>query len=238
MCSTESQNHLVTSNLSPDTIVSFKQDSELKSYIKLKTGIIKLFFTLGEIIAILRTIIKEEKQYDERNPALIICSEELKPILNCRALHYKELKTAIISHLAFTQEYLGKVGGPETCYPNTKSFATHIWTNKKAQFKLKDPFLRLIQSTSRINRNRTVFTYQEVCILVCKYIRDRRNQFFHDQNIKICWVHHDLLGTCFNVSAFHFVQLKELIWSQLITCYIQTRKSPRLSNHEKPQTSE
>ena len=72
MCSTGSQDHLVTSNLSPDTIVSFKQDSELKSYIKLKTGIIKIFFTLGEIIAILRTIIKEEKQYDERNPALII----------------------------------------------------------------------------------------------------------------------------------------------------------------------
>ena len=238
MCSTESQNHLVTSKLSSDTIVSFKPDSELKSYIKIKTGIVKIFFTLGEIIAILRTIIKEEKQYDERNPALIICSEELKLVLKCRALHYNELKNAIISHLAFTQEYLGKVWDPKTCYPNTKSFATHIWTNKKAQFKLKNPFLGLIQSTTRINRNRTVFTYKEVCVLVCKYIRDRRNQFFHDQNIKICWVHHDLLGTCFNVSAFHFVQLKELIWSQLITCYIQTRKSPRLSNHEKPQTSE
>ena len=93
MCSTE--NHLITSKFSSDTIVSFKQDSELKSYIKLKTGIIKIFFTLGEIIAILRTIIKEEKQYDERNPALIICSEELKLVLKCKVLHYKELKNAI-----------------------------------------------------------------------------------------------------------------------------------------------
>ena len=87
MCSTESQNHLVTSKLSSDTIVSFKQDSELKSYIKLKTGITKTFFTLGEIIATLRTIIKEEKQYDDRNPALIICSVELKLVLKCKALH-------------------------------------------------------------------------------------------------------------------------------------------------------
>ena len=238
MCSTGSQNHLVTSKLSSDTIVSFKPDSELKSYIKLKTGIVKIFFTLGEIIAILRTIIKEEKQYDDRNPALIICSEELKLVLKCKALHYKELKNAIISHLAFTQEYLGKVWDPKTRSPNNKSFATHIWTNKKAQFKLKNPFLGLIQNITRINRNRTVFTYEEVCALVCKYIRDRRDQFFHEQNIKVCWVHNDLLGTCFNVSAFHFVQLKALIWSQLITCYIQTRKSPRRSNQEKPQTSE
>ena len=92
MCSTGSQNHLVTSKLSSDTIVSFKPDSELKRYVQLKTRITKTFFTLGEIIATLRTIIEEEKQYDERNPALIICSEELKLALKCKALHYKELK--------------------------------------------------------------------------------------------------------------------------------------------------
>ena len=230
MCSTGSQNHLVTSKLSPDTIVSFKPDSELKRYVQLKTRITKTFFTLGEIIATLRIIIEGEKQYDERNPALIICSEELKLALKCKALHYKDLKNAIISHLAFTHEYLGKVGDPKTYSPKSKNFATHICTNKKAQFKLKNPFLGLIQNTTRINRNRTVFTYEEICALVCKYIRDRRDQFFHEQNIKICWVQDDLLGTCFNVSAFHFVQLGALIWSQLTTCYVQTRKSPRLGN--------
>ena len=233
MYSTGSQNHMVTSKLSSDTIVSFKPDSELKRYIQLKTRITKTFFTLGEIIATLRTIIEEEKQYDERNPALIICSEELKLVLKCKALHYKELKNAIISHLAFTHEYLGKVWDPKTHSPNSKCFATHILTNKKAQFKLKNPFLGLIQNITRINRNRTVFTYEEICALVCKYIRDRRDRFFHDQNIRICWVQDDLLGTCFNVSAFHFIQLKALIWSQLTTCYLQTRKSPRHSNQEK-----
>ena len=135
MCSTE--NHLITNKFSSDTIVSFKQDSELKSYIKLKTGITKTFFTLGEIIATLRTIIEEEKQYEERNPALIICSEELKLVLKCTALHYKELKNAIISHLAFTHEYLGKVWNPKSHSPKSKCVAIHIWTPKKAQFKLK-----------------------------------------------------------------------------------------------------
>ena len=226
MCSTGSQNHLVTSKLSSDTIVSFKPESELKQYIRLKTRITKTFFTLGEIIAILRTIIEEEKQYEKRNPALIICSEELKLVLKCTALHYKELKIAIISHLAFTHEYLGKVWDPKSHSPKSKCVATHIWTPKKAQFKLKNPFLGLIQNMTRINQNRTVFTYEEICALVCKYIRDRKDQFFHDQNIRVCWVKDDLLGTCFDVDAFHFIQLKALIWSQLTTI----RKSPRHSN--------
>ena len=216
----------MASKLSSDTIVSFKPDSELKRYIQLKTRITKTFFTLREIIATLRTIIEEEKQYDERNPALIIC-------LKCKALHYKELKNAIISHLAFTREYLGKVWDPKSHSPKSKCVTTHIWTPKKAQFKLKNPFLKLIQNMTRINQNRTVFTYEEICALVCKYIRDRRDQFFHGQNIKICWVQDDLLGICFNVSAFHFVQLKALIWSQLTTCYVQTRKSPRQVNKTK-----
>ena len=125
------------------------------------------------------------QQYEKRNPALIICSEELKLVLKCTALHYKELKIAIISHLAFTHEYLGKVWDPKTHSPNSQCFATHIWTNKKAQFKLKNPFLGLIQNMTRINQNRTVFIYEEICALVCKYIRDRRDQFFHEQNIKI-----------------------------------------------------
>lgn len=61
-----------------DIIVSFKANSELKRYIQLKTRITKTFFTLGEITAILKIIIEQEKQYDERNPAVIICSAELK----------------------------------------------------------------------------------------------------------------------------------------------------------------
>ena len=59
MYSTGSQNQMVASKLSSDTIVSFKPESELKQYIQLKTRITKTFFTLGEIMAILRTIIEK-----------------------------------------------------------------------------------------------------------------------------------------------------------------------------------
>ena len=97
MCSVENQNHLATSKMLFDTIVSFKPNSELKRYIQLKTGITKTFFTLGEVTAILKIIIGQERQYDERNPAVIICSEELKLALKCEALHITELKDTVIA---------------------------------------------------------------------------------------------------------------------------------------------
>ena len=152
MCSTGNLNHLAISKMLPDTIISFKPNSELKRYIQLKTKITKIFFTLGEVTAILQTIIEQEKQYDERNPAVIIFSEELNLALKCEALHHKELKDTIISHLAFASEYLGEVKGPKTYFPTSKCFATHIWTNKKAQFKLKSPFCELIQNVKKLTR--------------------------------------------------------------------------------------
>ena len=120
MSFTENQNHLAASKILFDTIVSFKPNSELKKYIQHKTKISKTFFILGKVTAILQTIIEQEKQYDKRNPAVIICSEELKLALKCKALHHKELKDAIISHLAFASEYLGEVKGPKTYFQTYK----------------------------------------------------------------------------------------------------------------------
>ena len=228
MCSTENQNHLATSTMLVNTIVSFKPNSELKKYIHLKTRINKTFFTLGEITAILKVIIGQEKQYDKRNPAVIICSEELKLALKCKALHVTELKDTIISHLAFASEYLGEVKSPKSYFPTSKCFATAVWTHKKAQFKLKTPFCELIQNVKKANKGRTIFTYEEICSSLSKYIIDQRAKFFHGKNFRIAWVHDDLLGVCFNVSAFHVTQVKTLLWSQLIP--VQTRKSSRLVN--------
>ena len=146
MCSMDNQNHLAKSKILFDTIVSFKPNSELKRYIQQKTGVTKTFFTLGEVTAILKVIIGQERQYDKRNPAVIICSAELELALKCKALHVTELKDTVISHLAFASEYLGEIKSPKGYFPTSKCFATHIWTNKKAQFKLRTPLCELIQN--------------------------------------------------------------------------------------------
>ena len=172
------QTHLSTSKVQFDTIVCFKPDSGLKKYIQNKTKIHKTFFTLGEITTILRIVIKQEKLYEERNPTVIICSEELKLALKCDALHLSELKEKILTHLALAPEYLRDGENPSNNFP-TGSIS--VWIPKKAQFKLRRPFCELIQKVNKFNRNRTVFSYEEVCFSLSKCINDQRENFFQGQ---------------------------------------------------------
>ena len=90
---------------------------------------------------------------------MIICSEELKLALKCEAFPHNDLRIAIFSHLAVASEYLGKVKGPKD-HSQTCKKAQFI---KKLQFKLKSPFCELIQGAKKGNKNRTVFTYEEIC---------------------------------------------------------------------------
>ena len=153
----------------------FKPDSGLKKYIQNKTKIYKTFFTLGEITTILRIVIKREKLYEERNPTVIICSEELKLALKCDALHLSELKEKILTHLALAPEYLRDGENPSNNFP-TGSISVYI--PKRAQFKLRRPFCELIQKVTKFNRTRTIFTYEEICFSLSKYINDQRENFF------------------------------------------------------------
>ena len=79
----------------------------------------KAFFILSKIIAILKTIIGQEKMYDDRNPTVILCSPELELALDCKALHVIELKERVINHIAFASEYLGEIKGPKDYYPTS-----------------------------------------------------------------------------------------------------------------------
>ena len=86
----------------------------------------------------------------------------------------------------------------------------------------------MIQNVKKVNKNKTIFTYEEICSLLSKYIIDQKDQFLHVQNIKIAWVQNDPLGRAFNMLVFHKGQVGALLWSQLIP--VKTRKSPRLFN--------
>ena len=226
MSSTESHHKIVANKLAPDTIVSFKAGSELKQYITNKTKITKKFFAFGEIMAILCTIIEEEKQYQERNPQLIICSEELKEIVKCPALHYNDLKSEVVKHLAFTHEYIDEVKDTTSHVPQSNCIKCSSWLRTDV-YQLKSPFLELIQGMpGHVNPKRTVFTYQEISDLMCIYFYHRRDQFFRDQDDKACWIKGDPLESCFDVEGFHWKQLRPLIMAQLIPL----RRSPRNTN--------
>jgi len=52
-------------------------------------------YTLYEIMVILKFLIKEEKQYDTNNSAMIICNPELEKVLKIKVLHITQLKELV-----------------------------------------------------------------------------------------------------------------------------------------------
>ena len=81
------------------SLFSFKHESQLLSYINSKDGTKRKYYTLAEILTILRDTIKKEKMYDEYNPSVILCSTELENAINIKTLHVTEIRNVVLSHL-------------------------------------------------------------------------------------------------------------------------------------------
>ena len=82
-----------------NTLFKFAPHSKLKSYLTNKTRVDKTYYTLGELLTILKDIIRGEGQFDRDNPSMILCSSELEEALNMKALHVTEICKLVLSHL-------------------------------------------------------------------------------------------------------------------------------------------
>ena len=102
------------------TIVSFKKGSSLKAYMDGKTKIIKKFYMIGEVLAILKAVISDEKMYDVRNPSIVLCSPELELVLDRKAFHISELTERIMNQVAWAPDYSleGSKGSPPLNEPS------------------------------------------------------------------------------------------------------------------------
>ena len=82
-----------------NTLFKFAPHSKLKNYLTNKTGIDKTYYTLGELLTILKDIIRGEGQFDKDNPSIILCTSELEDALNMKALHVTEICKLVLTHL-------------------------------------------------------------------------------------------------------------------------------------------
>ena len=60
-----------------------------------------------------------------------------------------------------------------------------IVTNRNAKFSLKPKFQGVIQSISEANPTKSVFTYEEVTLLLSKYLLSRKDLISDPRNIKL-----------------------------------------------------
>jgi E3 ubiquitin-protein ligase Mdm2 len=78
---------------------TFKLGSPLKKYILKKTSYNRESYTLAEILTILKVIIRDAEMFDLRNPAIILCDNDLERVLNMRALHVTEIRNIVYCQL-------------------------------------------------------------------------------------------------------------------------------------------
>ena len=204
----------------------FKKDAPLRQFIHDITKVQKNYYSLAEILTILKDVIGKEKMFDERNPSVIICSIKLEAALNQRALHVTEVRNLVINQLERLDDQCLQDsnssqprGNLQTAPPisvRTASITTNTQTNKGSKFQLKPLFLEVVRTVAEVNPKQTVFTYEEITSILSKYILSKKNTLFDKRNIKLALVENDPLGIAFNVAAFHRCQVNSLLRTQLI----------------------
>ena len=220
-----------------NSIFKFKPTSKLHSFVTQKSGINKSLFTLAEVLTVLKHAIRGEGLYDEKNPSVILCSQELEEALNMKALHVTEIRDLVLSHLIKLEsdDFLKKHCDNVTPAPSANdtstrqhpvsatqyliqsaNISTHVINDKRAKFTCKPKFLAVLRTMPETDKHKLVFTYEEATLLLSTYILKHKARFFDNRNIKLAMVKGDLLGEAFGVSAFHRCQVNNFLRDQLI----------------------
>ena len=227
-----------------NTLYKFQPLSKLKRFLISKTGVEKTYYSLAEILTILKNVIRGEGMFDHANPSVILCSPDLEEALDMRAFHVTEARDLVLSHITivpdkdlrkrFSQQINNYRGtgdpAPIPVSPitiGTANTSTAIFTNKNDKFTLKPKFLKVIQSAQGTHSEKTVYTYEELALLLSKYILSNKNEIFDRRNIKLALVSGTLLGDAFGVKAFHRCQLNNLLRSQLVP--VNDNLNPRIT---------
>ena len=84
--------------------IKWKEGSRLKQFLNLKCDDNERSFTYIQVLKILKDVIISEKLYDPKNPAIILCNDDLELALDQRALHVSQLNAAILPHFSNWKE--------------------------------------------------------------------------------------------------------------------------------------
>lgn len=203
-----------------DLYYVFKNNSTLHQYLKHKINNLKEFNTLREILTFLKHIIKNEKMFDDTNPAIILCSKDLETALNMKALHVTEIRDVVVCHLYALpyrlQRLLGVVKKPfrepfQNCEIKNKPT---IYQNENNRFTLTPDFYKVFEPVV----DKKIFSYSEITKMLSDYILSNKEKFFDPRNIKVALVENDPLGIAFQVKSFHRCQVTSLLRKQILLC--------------------
>ena len=189
-----------------NTSFTFKDGAPLKRFIQQATSSTEESFTLREILNTLKEVITTQKLYDETNPSIIICSEELEAVLDRKALHVNQIRELIMAQLT-----------PDNRPPHEPNGSEPITSPRyEPHYVLKPALRRVFESMETFNREQTVFRYGEITALLSTYILNNRHLLIDIRNISVLMIQDDPLGEALRVNTLHRSQINALLKTAII----------------------
>lgn len=203
----------------------FKPESPLKTFIH-KHVKPREFYTLAEVLTLLKNIIRDNTLFDVKNSSMILCSEEMEVVFNMKAFHVTEVRNLVCLHLLrLPQRYQDmlhfqnplSVVEPFHCDKEGATATTlAARPSEHDLFELKPDFHHVLSQLPHFNRNKYRFSYCEITKFLSDYILSRKDSLLDSRNIKVALVANDPLGKAFQVNSFHRCQLASLLKKQLV----------------------
>ena len=237
-----------------NTLFKFEPGSKLKSFLVKKTRVEKTYYTLAEILIILKDIIRGEGLFDDTNPSIILCSKELEEALDKKALHVTEIRDVVLKELIKISDQNLRDGFPQSKKISSDGSTNRVTTSEdtlqnkplyqrvmsvftdgNTRFSVKPKLLSVIRMVPETDQTKSIFTYNEVMVLISKYILARTDEIFDARNIKVALVETDPIGAALGVKSFHRCQINNLVRSQL-TIPLENSSCEKDIAHEATQT--
>lgn len=206
------------------------RSSPLYSFLASKNAILPGGVTvLGLVLSLTKSLIKTGKHYDEKNPSIILCSQQLENVFGMKALHVKQVMPALYKAmvplndeedvsedaLVIDEDVVSSDEiAPTSCPPTTSKSANEEPKSANVDEPKYTMSVELAQLLLPNQANRAV-SFKEAAALLSKYIIQRKDHLFDVRNIMVALVENDLLGKVFGVKAFHRSQTAWFIKQQL-----------------------
>ena len=212
------------------------EQSTLKTFLHEKMGLENRVYTFREILTMMKQVIASNKDYDENNPEVILCSEALEKALDQVALHVTQLPAIMLRHMqcmeenpqikenekGVTLEENTNLDERETDSPGNVTKATLIektgegLRTKKTtlqdifeeKFIIQDKLAKILKVKQDPEDG---ITLKKVVEIIEQYAEDRKDTMIDSRNKKIIITRGDPLGELLGVQALHEYQIRRFI---------------------------
>lgn len=181
-----------------------------------------------------------EKLFDETNPSIVMCNQELEDVFDMKALHETQIQNVIQKHIKMKKKVKQrsvviknenhhqnnikknvvrkcnkiycKEEGLNCCQHSLSEYSKEEIEEKRKEMEQHYLIdIDLLHVLNPGNLDTRHFTFYDTFALLSKYLISKRNQIFDRRNILVAIIKDDPLRSVFNVNAFSRSQVTQIL---------------------------